>query len=84
MYPGQSKELKRTLKEYIETIQKFRIGADVGAGLDNCDTGSKNMGIELNSNSFPIAPKISIDLKARKRELEQLYRLYITHHYREL
>jgi hypothetical protein len=83
MYPGQSKEFKRTVKEYIETVRKSILGAGVGAAVNVCDSRSEIMCIELDSNGFPIAPKISTDLKPTKRDLEQLYRLYITHHYRE-
>ena len=84
IYQGKSKEFKRVVKEYIETVRATNAGAGGDNGADTTlGAGSNNISIELDNNRFPIAPKIGSDYKFKKKELEQLYRLYITHHYRE-
>lgn len=76
LYPDKSKEIKRAFKEYIDTV---RAGTGTGTGDENVP----KIGIELDGNRFPIAPRISSDKKVTKADMEQLYRLYMTYHYRE-
>jgi hypothetical protein len=92
IYPTKSKEFKRTVKEYIETVRSSNSGAGAG-GADGAEgtigadetsgAGSIDISIELDNKRFPMAPKIASDTKIKKKDLEQLYRLYLTHHYRE-
>lgn len=78
-YPEKSKEFKRALVEYIETIRSAN--ADLGA--DGAVGEKKKVAIELDSERFPIAPVINVEKKMTKDDLEPLYRLYMTQHYRE-
>ena len=81
MYPEKSQEFKRLVKEYIETVQ----ATNAGVGAVNNQTGADEtqVTIQLDINRFPIVPKIPDDKKMKKIDLEQLYRLYLTHHYRK-
>jgi hypothetical protein len=69
------------VKEYIETVNASNAG--VGAGDDQNGADQNKVLIQLDTNKYPIAPKITTDKKMKKNDLEQLYRLYLTHHYRE-
>ena len=76
-YEDKSKELKRTLLEYVKTLTAVTNHAGAGAGAT--PTAGP---ILFDTDGFPIAPSILLD-KTTKHDLEQLYHAYITQHYRE-
>jgi hypothetical protein len=80
-YPEKSKEFKRVVKEYIETVRSLKSGTGAVANRNGPD--SINVCLELGADGYPIAPKLTKEIKVKKHDLEQLYRLYITYHYRK-
>lgn len=72
--------------EYIDTVRNPNRGAGIGTGIGTGTgvdaTGVLNIAIELDSNKFPIAPRIT-GRKITKDMIEPLYRMYITQHYRK-
>jgi hypothetical protein len=79
-YPDKSKEMKRTLLEYIKTIQAAHAGAGAGAGVIS---GQAGLTIQLDPDRFPIAAHPLSWSKVSKDIVEPLYRTYITQHYRK-
>jgi hypothetical protein len=77
IYQDKAREMKRTLLEYVKTLQGVIDNAGsipAGAGLST---------ITLDPEGFPVAPNPPSWDKYTKDDLERLYRLYLTHHYRE-
>ncbi len=70
-YEDKAREIKRTLLEYVKTLHAVTDGA--GAGSSS---------IQFDSDGFPIAPTLLLD-KMTKGDLERLYHMYISQHYRE-
>src|ERR1700678_2246201 len=76
MHEDKASEIMRNVVSYIQTVHA---GAGTGPG-----TGKRIMTIELNPDSFPIAPDPASLEKTTKADLETLYRGYITSHYCKL
>ena len=74
-YEDKAKELKRTLLEYVKTLNALINSAGAGSSPTS---GS----VLFDAGGFPIAPSNLSD-KTSKLDLEQLYHAYITQHYRE-
>jgi hypothetical protein len=78
MHQEKAQDIIRTVLEYITTVEASR-HAGSGAGKQ------KNaLTIEVNPDGFPIAPCPPSWDKISKKDLEKLYRTYITLHYRML
>ena len=67
--------------EYIETVRSLKSGT--GPVVNKNGPESINVCLELGTDGYPIAPKLTKEVKVKKNDLEQLYRLYITYHYRK-
>jgi len=78
-YEDKAKELKRTLLEYVKTLNALTNSAGAGAGAGSSSTPGS---VLFDADGFPIAPSNLSD-KTSKLDLEQLYHAYITQHYRE-
>jgi hypothetical protein len=81
MYPDKTKEMKRTVLEYLKTLHRQHTsGADArntNADIDNEAT------LEIHQSGFPVAPRLNSWRKITRGKLEPLYRMYITQHYRK-
>lgn len=78
MHQEKAQDIIRTVLEYITTVEASR---HAGSGAGN----QKNaLTIEVNPDGFPIAPCPPSWDKISKKDLEKLYRTYITLHYRML
>lgn len=78
MHEAKATDIMRTVHDYIKTVEgSLRAGAGAGAG-----SGNQKLGIELNSDGYPIAPCPPSWEKTTKTDLEKLYRSYISIHYR--
>ncbi|KAF8809692.1 hypothetical protein BYT27DRAFT_7254409 [Phlegmacium glaucopus] len=87
IYPDKSKDIKRTLLEYLKILAAPIAGGSAGvhAGVTtgvNAGPGPDTLTIQLDPNRFPIAPRFASWNKVSKEDLERLYRMYITQHYR--
>lgn len=79
MYPDKAKEMKRTLLDYIKALKNAHV-----RNADIAETAEQRKGtLEINENGFPLAPRTHSWPKVTRADLEPLYRLYITHHYRK-
>ncbi|KAF8802326.1 hypothetical protein BYT27DRAFT_7112582 [Phlegmacium glaucopus] len=75
IYEDKSQEMKRTVLEYIKTLQAAKAGP--GAVLPQ-----EVLTIQLDPDRFPIAPRPASWSAVSKDDLEPMYRVYITQHYR--
>ena len=78
-YPEKSKEFQRIVMEYIETVCSLKAGTSPVGNRNGTD--GINVCLELGTDRYPIALKLTKEIKVKKIDLEQLYRLYITYHY---
>jgi len=78
MHQEKAEDIIRTVFEYITTVEASR-HAGSGAGHQK-----NTLTIEVNPDGFPIAPCPPSWDKISKKDLEKLYRTYITLHYRML
>lgn len=74
MYEDLENEMKRAVLEYIKTIRNPATGTG---------TGTDGPTIKVDPDGFPLLPESIQWDKTTKDDLEQLYRSYITMHYRE-
>lgn len=77
-YEDKAKEMKRTVLEYVKTLRAAgtRIGPVVGP-----ETAWTT--IRQDPRGFPMAPCPPSWDKVTKDELEPIYRMYLTQHYRQ-
>lgn len=66
----------RTVKEYVESVKS---SAGPGPGTQS---GTDKLVINKDPEGYPIAPRPSTWEKITKDDIEKLYRMYITIHYR--
>lgn len=77
-YEKKVDEFMRTVMEYVKTV---RAAARSGSGSGS-EPGQTSVTVEVDSDGYPIAPCPTSWDKVTKDDLERLYRLYITQHYR--
>jgi hypothetical protein len=78
MYEDKTNDLMRSVNEYIKTL---RASAGAGAGA----TGSINdLTIKIDVEGFPIVPRPPSWDILLKRDLEKIYRGYLSTHYSKL
>lgn len=82
MYPDKAKEMKRMLLEYIKVLRSAHIG-NIQNGGDNLVNGIQRNSLKIDSSGFPVAPRPINWSNVTKADLEPIYRLYITRHYRK-
>jgi hypothetical protein len=78
MYPEKAIEMKRMVLEYIKVLRRSH--------LNNSQSNSQSVGgdkILIDSNGFPIAPLPQSLTETTRTDLERMYRLYLTRHYRQ-
>jgi hypothetical protein len=78
MYPDKAKEIKRMVLDYIKALRS----AHINNSNDITDAQQKNV-LQIDEKGFPIAPRPQSVSKSTKADLETIYRLYITRHYRK-
>lgn len=80
MHEEKAQDIIRTVLEYITTVEASRhAGSGAGSGAGN---RKNELTIVVNPDGFPIAPCPPSWDKISKKDLEKLYRTYITLHYR--
>lgn len=70
--------MKRAINEYLKTLL---LAKDRGA--EKQDRSADMHGtLEINPDGYPVAPRTQSWRKVTKADIEPLYRMYITQHYR--
>jgi hypothetical protein len=82
MYPEKALEMKRSVLEYIKHLRHAHINNSQHAG-DEVIRGLNRNSVLIDESGFPCAPRPLSWEKVTKTELEPIYRLYMTKHYRE-
>ena len=81
MYPDKAKDFKRSLLEYLKTLQWAHIlGAEQNGAIG---ADANRYLVHLDSSGFPVAPWPHLWTKFTRSDLKPLYRIYITEHYHE-
>jgi len=78
MFPDKAKEMKRMVFDYLKGLQ---IANNAVGDTKNQQTRGS---LQINENGFPVAPRPHLWTKVVRADIEPIYRLYITHHYRKL
>jgi hypothetical protein len=84
MYPDKAMEMKRSVLDYIKVLRSAHMSNVQNAGEDITNGFRKNSLQVDDDTGFPIAPRPTLWSKVTKAELEPIYRLYITRHYRKI
>jgi hypothetical protein len=82
MFPDKAKEMKRMILEYIKILRRAHNEGGQDADNDIVNGIRKNT-LQIHESGFPVGPRPASWLKVTRAELEPIYRLYITKHYRE-
>jgi len=77
-YEHKARDMKRTLLEYVKTLRVARTGVGPAGGPDTEWTT-----IRQDPCGFPMAPCPPSWEKVTKEDLEPIYRMYLTQHYRK-
>lgn len=81
MFPEKAKEYKRDLLNYIEMLHKQFVGPCTPTN-NTGNTGTPGT-LEIHSSGYPVAPRTGTWKKVTRNDLEPIYRMYITEHYRK-
>ena len=81
MCPDKAKECKRAILEYVHILHRQMVQA-TDHSHDNTDQINKGT-LEISPSGFPVAPRPNKWNKVTRVDLEPLYRMYITEHYRK-
>lgn len=82
LHSEKANEMMRAVRAYVNTVREAKysgIGANARSG-PSAESGT--ITIQLDPNGFPIAPSPASWDKISKKQLEKLYRTYMTEHYR--
>jgi hypothetical protein len=89
MFPDKAKEFKCSLLEYVEILFKQFVGPGAPStttghtGVTGTDESQAKGTLEIHSSGYPVAPRTNKWKKVTRNDLEPLYRMYITEHYRK-
>jgi hypothetical protein len=83
MWPDMAGEIKRAVFEYVEVLKKS-INRPAGiTGLTGTDDIPTKGTLEIHSSGYPVAPRTNTGNRKTRKDLEPLYRMYITEQYRK-
>lgn len=82
MYPDKAKEMKRVVLDYIKVLRSTYMEESQNSGDDEPNGFPRNA-IRTDVSGFPLVPRPTAWEKVTKADLEPIYRLYMTKHYRE-
>jgi hypothetical protein len=82
MFPDKAKEMKRMILDYVKILRRAH-AEDSGNAVDDIANGFQKDAIQIDDSGFPKAPRPLSWIKVTRAELEPIYRLYITKHYRK-
>lgn len=81
MYKDKATEMKRLVFDYIKTLRRQHLG-DISEAPAEIDGFQKDT-LKIHESGFPLAPQPTSWKKITRGDLEVIYRLYVTRHYRE-
>jgi hypothetical protein len=81
MYKDKAMEMKRLVLDYIKVIRRAHLNNSQNAG-EEVTNGIQKDTIQIDSSGFPVAPRPQSWKNITRSDLEPLYRLYLTRHYR--
>jgi len=81
MYPEKAKDMKKMVLAYIKVLRTthFNENEDSSKEMKN---GMQRDILQMDEDGFPVAPQPHSWTIVTKADIEPLYRLYITRHYR--
>ena len=82
MYPDKAKEIKRMVLDYIKVLRRAHFNNSQNIG-DEITNGLQKNTIQIDDSGFPVAPRPHSWSKVKREDLELIYRLYMTCHYRK-
>ena len=82
MYPDKVKEMKRMVLDYIKVLRRTHPDNSQDAGDAATNGFPRNM-LQIDTTGFPVTPWPQSWAKVTKAELEPIYQLYMTCHYRQ-
>ena len=82
MFPDKAKEMKRTVLDYIKILRNAHFSSSQNTG-DEITNGLQKNTLQIDESGFPVAPRPQSWLKVKRDDLEPIYRMYMTRHYRE-
>jgi hypothetical protein len=82
MHKDKAIEMKRMVLDYIKTLRRTHLNNSQIAGED-VTKGIQKDTIQIDSSGFPVAPRPQSWNNVTRSDLEPLYRLYLTRHYRK-
>lgn len=82
MFPDKAKEMKRNVLEYIKVLRVAHSTNSQNTGTENINGINKNT-LKIDEAGFPLAPQPQSWTILKKDDLEPMYRLYMTRHYRK-
>jgi hypothetical protein len=81
MYPDRATEMKKMVLDYMKVLRRDNFNPN--PTQNDVSNGTQMKTIDIDSTGFPIAPMPQSWTKVKKANLEALYRMYITRHYRK-
>jgi hypothetical protein len=82
MFPDKAKEMKRMVLEYIKVLRRAHFTSSHNTGNEIANGIQKNT-LQIDESGFPVAPRPHSWAKVKRDDLEPVYRLYMTRHYRK-
>ena len=82
MFPDKAIEMKRMVLDYIKVLHGSHSNSTIMP--DEISNGLEKLTLQIDETGFPIAPQPQSWTKIKKDNLESIYRLYMTQHYRKL
>ena len=82
MFPDKAIEMKRMVFDYVKVLRRSHSNSTIMP--DVISNGLEKLTLQIDETGFPIAPRPQSWTKIKKDNLESIYRLYMTRHYRKL
>jgi hypothetical protein len=82
MYPEKAIEFKRTVLDYIKVLRRAHQDISQGDVVDVVNGIERNT-LKVDATGFPLAPRPRSWTKVTRAEVEPIFRLYMTRHYRK-
>jgi hypothetical protein len=82
MYPEKAIEFKRTVLDYIKVLRRAHQDISQGDVVDVVNGIERNT-LKVDATGFPLAPRPQSWTKVTRADVEPIFRLYMTRHYRK-
>jgi hypothetical protein len=82
MFPAKATEMKRMVLDYIKILRQSHLQNSQHID-DEMVNGLQKYTIKIDESGFPVAPRPQSWSSVKKNDIEQIYRMYMTVHYRK-